>query len=123
MSLQSVKDDYVRERTVLQTWRNRMDISTEVTEVPPESLMSFSYRQGWKIYLAEVLKISEKMIDMCLDAENDAAKIAAMKTKLQDEAQKYSQLATEAKNKQLPELEAMLNWEAQSRLDVASSLP
>jgi hypothetical protein len=122
MALQDVKDDYVKERIMLETWRNRMDISTPVTDVPPESSMSFSYRQGWKIYLTQVLSISERMVNMCTDAENNGGDTTALKDTLQDEAAKYNELAAEAGNKGLTELQKMLAWEATSRLDVAGSL-
>jgi hypothetical protein len=122
MPLQDVKADYVQERIMLETWRNRMDISTPVTDVPPESSMSFSYKQGWKNYLAQVLKISERMINMCADAEKPGGNTTALKNTLQDEAGKYDELATEAAKRGLAELQAMLAWEAQSRRDVAASL-
>lgn len=123
MSLDTVTDDYVKERFMLEAWRNRMDIPTEVTDIPPESQMSFSYRQGWKTYLAQVLSISNRMIDMCAAAK-DSGNTAQIKSTLQTEAAKYDQLAAEAeKLGGLAELTAMLKWEAESRREVAADLP
>jgi hypothetical protein len=122
MSLATVTDDYVKERFMLEAWRNRMDIPTEVTDIPPESQMSFSYRQGWKTYLAQILQISNRMIEMCAQATN-SGNTTALQNTLQTEAGKYDQLAAEAAKLGLTELQAMLAWEAESRRDVAADLP
>jgi hypothetical protein len=117
MTLEEVKEDYEKERTVLLTWQHRMDISTLVTEVPPENLMSAAYKEGWNKYLDQVVTISDRMIAMCTPGNE-----AAVQSKLLDEANKYADLATSAGTKGLMELKAMLEWEAQSRRDVADSL-
>jgi hypothetical protein len=117
MTLQEVKEDYEKERTVLLTWQHRMDISTLVTEIPPENLMSTAYKQGWDKYLDQILAISKRMIDLC-----DAGDAAAVQSTLLEEAGKYAQLATSAETMGLNELKEMLAWEAESRRDVAGSL-
>ena len=124
MSLQEVRADYAQERLVLEGWRNRMDILTPVTEVPPESAMSPEYRQGWKHYLKAVISISNKMLSMCDDAAA-SGDVEPLRTLLRKEADAYDTLAIQARdlpNVDLSELVTMLKHEARSRRDVADAL-
>jgi hypothetical protein len=125
MSLQTVRADYDQERLVLEGWRNRMDIFTPVTEVPPESAMSPEYRQGWRHYLEAVLSISNKMLAKCDAAAAASGDVEPLRTLLLDEANAYDTLATQANelpNVDLSELVTMLKHEASSRRDVAEKL-
>ena len=124
MSLQEVRADYAQELLVLEGWRNRMDIFTPVTEVPPESAMSPEYRQGWKHYLKAVISISNKMLAKCDDAAA-SGDVEPLRTLLRKEADAYDTLAIQARdlpNVDLSELVIMLKHEARSRRDVADAL-
>jgi hypothetical protein len=118
MTIAQVREDYVKERTVLQAWKARMDATEPDDDIPPETLMSPEYRTGWKIYLDSILKISARMIALC-----DAGNVTDLKKVLNDEATEYDALSATAQSKGLTELAEMLTWEAKSRRDVANSLP
>jgi len=127
MSLQDVRQDYAREQTVLRAWKTRMDITTSVEEVPPESAMSIHYREGWKLYLDAVLSISKRMLTLCdkAAATNDTGNLKAT---LNKEADAYDLLAAQAgqiatnQGVMLDELQTMLKHEAASRRDIVDSL-
>jgi len=122
MSLAAVKAEYEQEKKVLEAWMTRMDISTPVTEVPPENAMSTEYKEGWTVYLTAVLSISTRMITVCAQAEQNKGDTTALKQILNKEAVDYDALAAEAKNRNLTELYTMLTHEAKSRRDIVAEL-
>jgi hypothetical protein len=93
---------------------------TEICEVPPEAKMSTEYKEGWNVYLTQVLAISERMIGLCEQAEaTDNSNLIVI---LNKEQEAYDRLATHAKNEGLLELQAMLKHEAKSRRDIIADL-